>query len=940
MQCNTEQISTKGTEVAESDSVNLKLEQVLKKLLEPNFKLQNNDYLNLLFTHLINRKDSKSTLNQKLVTEGILEQWIGDSFIEFERNKDSPNSTLLTFVLNVTRCVCKKEQSFNNLNEKGIFERLIKITGNVYKSNVITALIKLLADFLDHPSGVQWILTTNHWKLVVDIILNDGTIYAYKEGYLFINKLLQRSFVINQPFCINIFRYILTPLEEISNTVSEIQNKHLSSILRFVTEILVILFKSDSSVNSNRIISICIENTELEKKSKQLISTTDNLELRSALYRIVIFLGLFNLKLKLCEQNIKIEKDTSSEILDILYEAANNVSVSGMSQLLFSTLHTWSEIKKSLPHPIRISISFEDQLLAIQLMPMYTIFVKTIGFNVYTSDCEDSFRYLFISKLVDRLYPKTVRIKYKWQNYLLDNYSISNGILSLKYFMHSKQFYSKENAVLIFQMMIYLMHDLNTTLKEKPELQLQFVNVPEYLELHLKVIGIIIEEFKLTFRDSIESLCVLNIVYNLLDGLIWPTKIVVAALKLAETGISKYMTFQMSLYIDDKQGSIIGRLPALLRIKLHDGAWEVRDSAIEVLQSLFVTANNTESSAYKKLLLENDLPCLMVKMGTDDGNSFVRATALRCIQKTVEIPEFWEALTQSFDIYSTVLRVLKHETEGIVRCEAAALVYCIYQHQEIPVNVKNDVLDAMSHAVVADLHWEVRVKAMPFWKKIIDDSLSEQGLIDGSFPNVTFSKDLRKIVTLDSVEIKKSLVRALWELSKAGCLFVFYEALQDECDIEVAKSANENVKDFVKLLRKHEVTVETLRLYTPSKSPTDLITKTPDEPRDSFNTNNSENSLRNQQISDSILEDILDTRDLNLLETVFNSTDKPVFENIETKQREVLQPELFLNLVYTDLDSRLNNKTTWVEKMDDFKSLLDDILKEYDSEDVNSLDCY
>lgn len=92
--------------------------------------------------------------------------------------------------------------------------------------------------------------------------------------------------------------------------------------------------------------------------------------------------------------------------------------------------------------------------------------------------------------------------------------------------------------------------------------------------------------------------------------------------------------------------------------------------------------------------------------------------------------------------------------------------------------MKNVYKQLISSAVV-DLHWEVKVSALNFWDAIIDYETANQGMIDGAFPAVTFSKASRKIVTLTPLEIKKRLEVVLENLEKQGCLqvseiYIFY----------------------------------------------------------------------------------------------------------------------------------------------------------------------
>ena len=84
----------------------------------------------------------------------------------------------------------------------------------------------------------------------------------------------------------------------------------------------------------------------------------------------------------------------------------------------------------------------------------------------------------------------------------------------------------------------------------------------------------------------------------------------------------------------------------------------------------------------------------------------------------------------------------------------------------------SNVFMVMACSAVSDLHWEVKVNALEFWEKVIERQMSDQGMIDGVFPSVTFSKENRKIVLLTENEIKLRLNKVLGELARIRCLQV------------------------------------------------------------------------------------------------------------------------------------------------------------------------
>lgn len=151
------------------------------------------------------------------------------------------------------------------------------------------------------------------------------------------------------------------------------------------------------------------------------------------------------------------------------------------------------------------------------------------------------------------------------------------------------------------------------------------------------------------------------------------------------------------------------------------------------------------------------------------------------------------------------MKVLSNEAEGIVRLEAVALIRFLYLSQCFEEDEIPQIFEIMTTAATMDLHWEVKINALQFWDKIIWEHLTEQGMIDKNFPEVTFSKECRKIITLNDDEIKKRLNKVLNELNKIGCLNILTKIIQEDSDFEVVEKAIVITKNLVELLKKHKV---------------------------------------------------------------------------------------------------------------------------------------
>lgn len=248
------------------------------------------------------------------------------------------------------------------------------------------------------------------------------------------------------------------------------------------------------------------------------------------------------------------------------------------------------------------------------------------------------------------------------------------------------------------------------------------------------------------------------------------------------------------------------------------------------------------------------------------------------------------------------MHILNNETEAPVRSEAATLMKLLYKHQKLPEELMDHIYEMMAFSATIDLNGEVRRRALEFWDEVIWEHLKCQGMIDGSFPKVTFSKENRKIVTLTEVEIRRRLHKVLIQLSENGCLGVLISAIQDDCDMEVVKQAVTITKKFVELLRKHGG--ET----TPNvRSPTTSIS--------------SDSDLSPQ---------FRETRSSSVVSVNSQSTSSSV---------KIITPFYFLEFVNQDLDKTAENKRNWLNGVDSFDAFIDDMLKQYEAEE-NGMDCY
>lgn len=329
---------------------------------------------------------------------------------------------------------------------------------------------------------------------------------------------------------------------------------------------------------------------------------------------------------------------------------------------------------------------------------------------------------------------------------------------------------------------------------------------------------------------------------------------------------------------------------------------------------------------------------------------------MHCLAKMVKIPLFWEKSLATMDLISYLLDVLYTESEGVVRKEATCLLTSIYEQKKIPKEKLDSIFSIMAHSAVNDLFWEVKTNALYFWKVVICRQLQHQGVIDNSFPSVTFSKEHKKIVTLNEKEILLRLTKVLNELSVRGCLGVLLNCLDDSCDLEVVKVTVTLIEKLKSFLDRYNY-IDHFKNTKPVAENRSVI--------DSNYNKRVESQLRENKVmehvprnnadvgrsdvfSETILESIVAAQDVNLLVHAYESQmsvdkeSKPQIDAQYFKEFAKVSPEEFLEkIVQLDMNEMIKIRSDWIMHIENFDSLLDDILFSFkDKVDINDADCY
>ncbi|XP_044758140.1 uncharacterized protein LOC123316242 [Coccinella septempunctata] len=927
----------------------LKLQSLLEKFLETGYHIKNDVYFNRLLSFLGGKENRE--LADILLKLPLMTEWIVRAIKLWENAAQGPDHSISAFTLQLLGLVSKNENTFMELSKHDVYNRVISILqlkNPESLPSIKLGFIKVMTSIISHTSGLAWTIQTTYWQDILALSLQCQTVYIKKEGHLFIASFLDALLKHDLYMCSNIWQTLTTPLltkpddifmiqENLFEVCDEKIEKFVGPTVSLMNDILEyfiekILERDSPHVkNFKKIINI----PTLVTAITNYLHMVRNQKTTYEIGRVWILLLYFSLVAE--EKDGIIKPNIDKEFIEPIYSLLNIVLEGSkflcISKFLFVVSVWWFKIKSKITVNYVIECDeryiFENQFLIPQLAHNY-LFCRAVIYKHHFEPPTEA-RDDFVTNLFTLMSKNSIRWCYKWRDSLpSEEVAYNIGPKALSFVLQLKSVLNRDSAVLVFQSLLYVLVDINSILTKNIHLLPVFSKCEAYIKSFLETLTEFIVHFKISWRDSIESLCVFQASVEFLKIAEWPSTLVIADLNLIKVGINHYLSPSMALLIDQHHNCAIYILCSILKNKLHDPEWSVRDTALEVV-SAFAEAARIEFQSFQKLLLNFELCPLVLNVALQDGESFVRASALKCLSRLVKIHAFWKDHLESQDIVKKIMVVLNCETEGIVRAQAATLLTTIFNYHDIETSVQKEIFTCMCSAAIDDLHWEVRLNCLSFWNDRVEQVLKHQGMVDGEFPKCTFSKETKKIVILTDVEIKRRIMRALDELSEMNCLTVLKQAISDDCDLQISKKGLEVSKVLVDLIEKYNI-AENIILDEkgPPSNDSCYSSIVPSTPSPSC------------QNSDEVIEKILEVSDNSLLKDVYSpGNDYPmnIRQNKIGTRKNVTSAEFIIS-TKKNYKSLVSEREKWINSLDSLSSLLNDMLYNYELVDTNSMDCY
>ncbi|KAJ8977090.1 hypothetical protein NQ317_003644 [Molorchus minor] len=469
---------------------NEKITKVLQKLLDPNFTIKNDVYLNSLLTHL-----SMSSVDGSKVDSGQNEQmsaWLVEAVSQWEQSEKKPSSQVLSFALNLASVICTDEHTFGSINSNNFCERLIEIVGVNSESSPPTiklGFIKFIASLVNHKLGQEWIMSTQYWTDIMHITLKNQTIYITKEGGKFFARLLDTSIKTNEAFTYKVVHLMMAPLNELLPHIQQDDTKPLEikdqviyqalrPTLKLITQILEINLSGVKDGNDIKLALMFLKTFFLAKRIKNILLIAQNEEFVFDLYNIRL-LGMWIKVHETLREKAIFECEQywyqRTKFGHIFGEMIQKGYTRNVIKLGYMSLIYYKYISSKLPVFVRGGDCQNDfceikmlsiEICPIQVVSLYLLGRKEIVKAVSEDDIRDDFMYTNLKKLT----PDTIRLNFQWKHHLMVQPNIFDyAMLALNHLVKAIPFLSRDLAVVVFKFLIYCLRDVITVLKSNPD---------------------------------------------------------------------------------------------------------------------------------------------------------------------------------------------------------------------------------------------------------------------------------------------------------------------------------------------------------------------------------------------------------------------------------------------------------------------------------------
>lgn len=472
----------------------------------------------------------------------IFLEWLEQAVTQWEMNSNVPSPSIATFALNLSSIISGDENNFVQLNNKNVYIRLwkvLQIRTNEVSPSIKLGYLKMLFSFMSHQSGLDWLTATDCWTDILSYCLANQTIYITREGYNFMYELLNKFATTNVMFSELIVKKIILNLEAeqfnknvpVRSEIDDVQiQKDLTPTLKLVTHILEKCYMNN---DDRKVSNIFLNTYNLENTLQNLLMIARDQEFIFNISKPLFIIHFININIQTVsisrEQALPEMKKFGVSFVKLFNSLILKGCALNILKLCYLGHGYWLRINAFVPpSESKAPILFENQIIIFQIMPLLFITFST----AHTKEIrEDELTDLFVQKLFKISCEQTIRLAYSYRGLIMSS-NIANvfdlGQKAIFYLMKIRQHFDRNRAVIVFQALMYAMKYLSKTLITKHHTIIDLQPFQSgFLSAMFDGLGMLIKDFKITWRESVESICLTSLTIDFLNCLNLPTKVMI-----------------------------------------------------------------------------------------------------------------------------------------------------------------------------------------------------------------------------------------------------------------------------------------------------------------------------------------------------------------------------------------------------------------------------
>lgn len=398
----------------------------------------------------------------------------------------------------------------------------IKMDPKLRTASIKLAHVKVLQAMRQHSAGTYWLINSKSWQLVIEYCMENQTIYVVRESQSFITNFLFKieSTLPDDELSTEILMKIVAPLNDAVVIIDGTVNVDSSDMQRKVNPRIDlachILEHCVRSVTKTNIPQLLLNKTiHFQTVLWRLTDMTkDQLFFRNIMRALVL--------INVAEFTDKLSDNSATTLTH------NQFGLNFFNQMKFCLVHRspltllacaqqyhllWASLGNRVPEEIELEsnkIKFENQIIVLQMMPILICIKKEKKQEGVTAELFDN----YIMKCFDISIDHTLRVCYSLRELTLTNRAIISdvaiksiqGILAMKSVLH------RDRAIIVFQAMCYSLKDFATKVNTD-----NLIEMPNLLSAILTGLHAMVKEYRITWKESIETVCLMSFILLLLN---------------------------------------------------------------------------------------------------------------------------------------------------------------------------------------------------------------------------------------------------------------------------------------------------------------------------------------------------------------------------------------------------------------------------------------